>query len=222
MKIWLDAKNPAPDSTYRVCKTTDDAINLIKANDKAIQRFMDRGHERFLDHDFSGRTKCYQYANMCDIELFDIALDITTKDANGYDRLMDYIRELGCNCKFLYHENPNPVAVETLTDHEAINILRKAKIENIQEFSAAVAYAGNRLIDLQWHDYVVNDHQLPRFGAKVILGIKYDDGSRGSVEGIALRDEKTGERYLDVAYNQKNRYTDGAIIEKWMRYPDYR
>lgn len=222
MKIWVDAKNPAPDSTYKVCTTADAAIKLIQDSDKAIQRFMKRGHERFLARDYPGRTKCYQQANMCEIELFDIALDITTKDADGYNRLMDYVYELGRDYKFVYHENPKLVTVETLNDQEAIAILRKAKVEDIQEFSAAVAYAGNRLIDLQWHDYVVNDPKLPRFGAKVILGIKYTDGSKGSVDGIALYNDKTNERYLDIVPEHKNMYTDGAVIEKWMKYPEYK
>ena len=70
-----------------------------------------------------------------------------------------------------------------------------------------------------WHDYVVGDPRF-RFGMRVILGIRFDDGSRDSINGCVLFDMEKG-FYLTIDHRYKNRYTENAVIEKWMKYPDY-
>lgn len=108
-----------------------------------------------------------------------------------------------------------------MTDKEALDILAKAEIDDINAWSKAVYIAAKRLEECQWHDY--NPEQFSRdyrnsFGAKVILGIRYDDDSYGTVDGIVLYDMEKG-HYLDIV--NKSYYTDKAVIEKWMKYSKY-
>ena len=70
-----------------------------------------------------------------------------------------------------------------------------------------------------WHDYVVGDSRL-RFGMRVILGIRFDDGSRNSINGYVMYDMDNG-FYLAIDPHYVNRYTENAVIEKWTEYPNY-
>ena len=106
-----------------------------------------------------------------------------------------------------------------MTDRETLDVIAKRKITNIDMWLEAVLIAAKRLEECQWHDYVENDCRF-RLGMDVILGIRYDDGSKGSVNGYVMYDEERGS-YLTVDYRYKNRYNENAIIEKWMKYPDY-
>lgn len=47
-----------------------------------------------------------------------------------------------------------------------------------------------------------------------------DDGSCGSVDGIVVYDLMKQWK-LVVAKDSRSRYTDTAVIEKWMKYPQY-
>lgn len=104
-----------------------------------------------------------------------------------------------------------------MTDKEALEIILKA--DNTDAWFDAVYVAVKRLEDCQWHDYVENDYRL-NFGMKVILGIRYDDGSRGSIDGYVMYDTEKG-YYLMIDHNHRNSYTENAVIEKWMKYPKY-
>ena len=109
-----------------------------------------------------------------------------------------------------------------MTDKEALEILLKDN-GDMDSFFDAVAVATVRLKDCQWHDY--NPEEFKNrlgnaFGSRVILGIRYDDGSRDSVNGYVMYSMDNG-YYLAIDYKYKNHYTENAVIEKWMKYPDY-
>lgn len=106
-----------------------------------------------------------------------------------------------------------------MTDKEALDIIVKAKIDDIDAWSEAIYIAAKRLEECQWHDYVENDKRL-NFGMRAILGIRYDDGSCGSIDGYVMYNMEKG-FYLAIDHNHRNHYTENAVIEKWMRYPDY-
>lgn len=107
-----------------------------------------------------------------------------------------------------------------MTDQKALEILRRTGIENIEEYCEAIAIASNRLLDCQWHENNKRNRTRLRFGQKLILGIRYDDGSKGSVDGVVEFDAENG-CYPVIASHNRSHYTDGAVIEKWMFYPDY-
>ena len=111
-----------------------------------------------------------------------------------------------------------------MTDKEALNILAKAKIDDIDAWSKAIYIAAKRLEECQWHDYIegsFHNNYLFDFGMRVILGIRYDDGSRGTVGGYVVYDMDKG-YYLAIDHKDKSYLTDNAVIEKWMKYPDYK
>lgn len=106
-----------------------------------------------------------------------------------------------------------------MTDSKALNIIAKGKIDDIAEWSEAVYIAAKKLEECQWYDYIDGDCRL-RFGMRVILGIRFDDGSRDSINGFVMYDMEKG-FYLAIDSHYKNHYTENAVIEKWMKYPDY-
>lgn len=110
-----------------------------------------------------------------------------------------------------------------MTDKEALDIIAKTKIEDIDAWSEAVYIAAKRLEECQWHDYDEEDFALNywlAFLSKVILGVRYDDGSRGTVDGHVMYSMEKG-YYLSIDHDCRSPYTDKAVIEKWMRYPRY-
>lgn len=110
-----------------------------------------------------------------------------------------------------------------MTDQEALKILSSKHIKNPEEFVMAVFTAAKRLEACQWYPYdpdTFAEVHLPSFGMRVILGIRYDDGSRGSVDGIVVYDVMKQWK-LVVAKDSRSRYTDSAVIEKFMKYPQY-
>ena len=110
-----------------------------------------------------------------------------------------------------------------MTDKEALDILAKAKIDDIDTWSEAVYIATKRLEECQWHDYIPEKFRNDcrnNFGSKVILGIKYDDGSRGTVDGFVMYHMDIG-YYLAIEKKDRIYLTEKAVIEKWMKYPDY-
>ena len=106
-----------------------------------------------------------------------------------------------------------------MTDKDALDIIAGAKIGDINALSEAIYIAAKRLEECQWHDYVAGDLRL-RLDMNVILGIRFDDGSRTSINGCVLFDMEKG-FYLTIDHRYKNCYTENAVIEKWMKYPDY-
>ncbi len=110
-----------------------------------------------------------------------------------------------------------------MTDQEALKILSSKHIENQEEFVMAVFTAAKRLEACQWYPYdpdTFAEVYRPRFGMQMILGIRYEDGSRGSVDGLVVYDV-TKQWKLVVAKDSRSRYTDSAVIEKFMKYPQY-
>lgn len=107
-----------------------------------------------------------------------------------------------------------------MTDQKALEVLRRTGIENIEEYCEAMAIASNRLLDCQWYENNDWNRAALRFGQKLILGIRYDDGSKGSVDGVVGFDVENG-CYPAITLHNQSQYTDGAVIEKWMIYPDY-
>ena len=110
-----------------------------------------------------------------------------------------------------------------MTDKEALDILINAKIDDIEAWSEAICIAVKRLNECQWHDYIegsYSNNYLFSFGRRMILGIRYDDGSRGTVSGHVMYDMDKG-YYLEIDHEEKNYLTNNAVIEKYMKYPDY-
>lgn len=110
-----------------------------------------------------------------------------------------------------------------MTDQEALEILGSKQINNIEEFTQAVIIAAKRLQECQWYPYdpdTFADVWRPSFGMEVILGIRYDDGSCGSVDGLVVHDLMKQWK-LVVTKDCRSRYTDTAVIEKWMKHPQY-
>lgn len=111
-----------------------------------------------------------------------------------------------------------------MTDKEALNILAKAKIDDIDAWSKAVYIAAKKLEECQWHDYIPEEFSRDwrnDFCSSVILGIRYDDGSRGTVDGFVGYHMETG-YYLAIDSKHRSYLTDNAVIEKWMKYPKYK
>lgn len=109
-----------------------------------------------------------------------------------------------------------------MNDQEALKVL-SGHPKSIDEYTQALFVAIKRLKECQWYPYdpdTFADVYRPSFGMKVILGIRYADGSCGSVDGIVVYDPMKQWR-LAVACNCRNTHTDSAVIEKWMPYPDY-
>lgn len=110
-----------------------------------------------------------------------------------------------------------------MTDREALEIISKTKIDDIDAWYEAVYIAAKRLEEYQWREYddkKLNCDYRTTFGSKVILGIRYSDGSKGSVGGFVNYDMQKG-YYLCINAEEKSYLTKNAVIEKWMKYPDY-
>lgn len=110
-----------------------------------------------------------------------------------------------------------------MTDTEALKILSAKHISDMDAYCEAIYIAAKRLEECQWRDYnpeiFARDYRVT-FGSKVILGIRYCDGSKGSVSGFVNYDMQKG-YYLCMDAEHKSYLTDNAVIEKYMKYPDY-
>lgn len=110
-----------------------------------------------------------------------------------------------------------------MTDTEALKVLSAKHIDDMDVYCEAIYIAAKRLEECQWRDY--NHETFSRdfrntFGSKMILGIRYSDGSRGSVSGFVHYDMDKG-YYLCMDKEHQSYLTKNAIIEKYMKYPDY-
>ena len=96
MKIWVDDIRPAPDG-YRWCKSVNETIRLINSSEAGVNRCMDNGHKCFLDHDYPGRTACYQHAEDWEIEVIDLDHDAGDYAADGGDfiKVLDWLEATG-------------------------------------------------------------------------------------------------------------------------------
>ena len=114
MKLWADDVRPAPDG-YVWVKSVNEAIRYIKANEDAIKRRMDRGHQAFLERDYVTRDYCYSSANQIAIKLIDIDHDAGdyAKDGGDYIRLLNWLEETGRNYPIRIH-SMNPVGVQNM------------------------------------------------------------------------------------------------------------
>jgi chitinase len=103
-----------------------------------------------------------------------------------------------------------------MTDKEAIKTLG-SKLTNIDDYSKAVAIAGNRLIDCQWHEYKEGDYDL-FFGGDYILDLCFEDGSHGSFAGMC-RFNSEGRPVLAPVHETPS---IKSTIRYWMKFPNYR
>ena len=110
-----------------------------------------------------------------------------------------------------------------MTDTEALEILYAKHIGDMDAYCEAIYVAAERLEECQWKDYnpktFGRDYRIT-FGSRMILGIRYDDGSRGSVNGFVMYSMDKG-YYLVIDAKDVNIYTENAVIEKYMKYPNY-
>jgi hypothetical protein len=104
-----------------------------------------------------------------------------------------------------------------VTDKEAIKTL-SGKITNIEDYSKAVAIAGNRLIDCQWHEYHEGDHNIV-FGGYYILDLYFDDESHGSFIGTCEYDADKDIFVLEPCHKSPN---IKSTIRYWMKVPTRR
>lgn len=114
MKLWVDDVRPAPDG-YKWCKSVNEAIAIIKASDKSIERHMKNAIKAFQVRDYSLRNICINVANMVDIDLIDIDHDAGdyANDGGDYIKLLDWLEETGRNYPIRIH-SMNPVGRENM------------------------------------------------------------------------------------------------------------
>jgi len=114
MKIWVDDIREAPKG-YRWIKSVNEAIKLIEASDRHIDKAMERGHNAFINRDYAARNKFYKHANDWDIEIIDIDHDAGdyASDGGDYIKLLDWLEETGRNYPIRIH-SMNPVGRENM------------------------------------------------------------------------------------------------------------
>lgn len=102
MKLWVDATNPAPNN-YSWVKDVDVAIAAIEHHDHAVEIGMRRGRGCFLNRDYAGRTKCYEFANRHDITEISIAESLVGSDE--LKRLRDHLIKISRmqSCEITVH-----------------------------------------------------------------------------------------------------------------------
>jgi hypothetical protein len=102
MKIWLDKNVPAPES-YSWRKSVDDTIASIETNDRAVAIGMRHGHACFLQRDYAGRNKCYEFANRHDIKEISISEELV--GSKDIVKLRDYLVRIGRidSCTIVVH-----------------------------------------------------------------------------------------------------------------------
>ena len=103
MKLWIDAINPAPNSDYSWRKSVDSAIESFAKHEQAVEIGMRRGRACFLNRDYAGRTKCYEFANRHDIDEISISEGIVgSEDAV---KLKEYLEKIGRldSCEITVH-----------------------------------------------------------------------------------------------------------------------
>jgi hypothetical protein len=105
-----------------------------------------------------------------------------------------------------------------MKDHEAINILGQKHVDDIKQWSSAIAHAGNRLIDCQWHDYIKGSHTTP-FCCDLLLDVWFDDESHGTFCGTSIpRKDEDGNLYFSL---EVDNCKDGTV-KHWMKFPEYK
>ena len=111
-----------------------------------------------------------------------------------------------------------------MTDTEALKILSAKHIDDMDAYCEAIYIAAKRLEKCQWRDYdpeqFRNDWRVT-FGSKVILGIRYSDGSRGSLSGFVNYDAKRDGFYLCMDAEHKSQLTEDAVTTKYKKHPDH-
>ena len=93
MKLWIDATNPAPNDDYIWRKSVDTAIESFAEHEKAVEIGMRRGRACFLNRDYAGRTKCYEFANRHDITEINMSEDFVKSD--DCTKLFEYLESIG-------------------------------------------------------------------------------------------------------------------------------
>jgi hypothetical protein len=103
LKLWIDATNPAPNNEYIWRKDIDSAIEAFASREKAVEIGMRRGHACFLNRDYAGRTKCYEFANRHDITEISISEELVGSEDAA--RLKKYLEDVGRleSCEITVH-----------------------------------------------------------------------------------------------------------------------
>jgi hypothetical protein len=96
MKLWVDDIRPAPDNTYIVCRSVNEAKRLIE--DAEVQSSI----PRMFDCNF-----CFSVIDI-DHDAGDYA-----KDGGDYIKLLDWLEETGRNYPIHIH-SMNPVGVQNM------------------------------------------------------------------------------------------------------------
>ena len=114
MKLWIDDVRPAPEG-YKLAKSVNEAIAIIVASEKSVERHMRSANEAFRNHDYQLRNVNYNIANMVDIDLIDIDHDAGefAQDGGDYIKLLDWLEETGRNYPIHIH-SMNPVGVANM------------------------------------------------------------------------------------------------------------
>ena len=114
MKLWIDDIRPAPEG-YKLAKSVNEAIAIIVASEKSVERHMRSANEAFHNHDYQLRNVNYNIANMVGIDLIDIDHDAGefAQDGGDYIKLLDWLEETGRSYPIHIH-SMNPVGVANM------------------------------------------------------------------------------------------------------------
>lgn len=109
-----------------------------------------------------------------------------------------------------------------MTDQEALKLIDN-RSGGIDETAAALSHAVNRLRDYQWHPYSPNSfaeqYDPNTMHCRLIVGVKFSDGTRASVCGKAMRCRD--EWKLILADDCLFGCGSDIVIEQWMQFPSY-
>lgn len=109
-----------------------------------------------------------------------------------------------------------------MTDQEALDLLDNHS-GSIDEITAAVAHAVERLRDYQWYPYspssFAEQYDPNTMHCRLIVSVKLSDGTRASVCGKAMR--VRDEWKLVLADDCLFGCGSDITIEQWMQFPSY-
>lgn len=109
-----------------------------------------------------------------------------------------------------------------MSDQEALNLI-DTHAGSINETVAALAHAIDRLRACQWYPYTpesfAEQYDPNTMNNRLIVGVKFSDGTRASFCGKAMRSKNEWKLILsdDCLFGCGS----DIVIEQWMQFPSY-